>query len=109
MSEPTTASQPEEQPAADRGSNRSHRPASTAFKNFVMSQWAPRAELNLEPSPAAPYTVARRAALSERLPGKRLVVPAGSLKPRSNDTDYRFRPHSAFARSEERRVGEQGR
>ncbi|HEV6953927.1 MAG TPA: aminopeptidase P family protein [Promicromonospora sp.] len=97
MSEPTTASQPEEQPAADRGSNRSHRPASTAFKNFVMSQWAPRAELNLEPSPAAPYTVARRAALSERLPGKRLVVPAGSLKPRSNDTDYRFRPHSAFA------------
>ncbi len=25
------------------------------------------------------------------------MVPAGSLKPRSNDTDYRFRPHSAFA------------
>ncbi|MCP2264971.1 aminopeptidase P family protein [Promicromonospora thailandica] len=97
MSEPTTASQPEEQPAADRGSNRSHRPASTAFKNFVMSQWAPRAELGLTPSAAAPYTVARRAALSERLPGLRLVIPAGSLKPRSNDTDYRFRPHSAFA------------
>jgi len=27
----------------------------------------------------------------------RLVIPAGSLKTRSNDTDYRFRPHSAFA------------
>jgi Xaa-Pro aminopeptidase len=97
MSEPTTTSQPDEQGTADRGSNRSHRPASTAFKNFVMSQWAPRAELGLTPSAAAPYTVARRAALSERLPGVRLVIPAGSLKTRSNDTDYRFRPHSAFA------------
>lgn len=97
MSEPTTTSQPEEQGTADRGSNRSHRPASTAFKNFVMSQWAPRAELGLTPSPAAAHTGARRAALSERLPGVRLVIPAGSLKTRSNDTDYRFRPHSAFA------------
>ena len=97
MSEPTTSSQPDEQGTADRGSNRSHRPASTAFKNFVMSQWSPRTELGLTASPAAPYTVARRAALSERLPGVRLVIPAGSLKTRSNDTDYRFRPHSAFA------------
>lgn len=97
MSEPTTTSQPDEQGTADRGSNRSHRPASTAFKNFVMSQWAPRAELGLTPSDAAPFTVARRSALSDRFAGARLVVPAGSLKPRSNDTDYRFRPHSAFA------------
>ncbi|MCP2282469.1 Xaa-Pro aminopeptidase [Promicromonospora umidemergens] len=97
MSEPTTTSQPDEQGTADRGSNRSHRPASTAFKNFVMSQWAPRAELGLTASAAAPHTVSRRAALSERLPGVRLVIPAGSLKTRSNDTDYRFRPHSAFA------------
>ncbi|WP_454852095.1 aminopeptidase P family protein [Promicromonospora soli] len=97
MSEPTTTSQPDEQETADRGANRSHRPASTAFKNFVMSQWAPRAELGLTASAAAPYTVVRRAALSERLPGMRLVIPAGSLKTRSNDTDYRFRPHSAFA------------
>jgi Xaa-Pro aminopeptidase len=97
MSEPTTTSQPDEQGTADRGSNRSHRPASTAFKNFVMSQWAPRAELGLTPSDAAPFTVARRSALSDRFSGARLVIPAGSLKPRSNDTDYRFRPHSAFA------------
>lgn len=97
MSESTTTSQPDEQGTADRGSNRSHRPGSTAFKNFVMSQWAPRAELGLTASAAAQYTVARRAALSERLPGIRLVIPAGSLKTRSNDTDYRFRPHSAFA------------
>ncbi len=29
--------------------------------------------------------------------GERLVIPAGPLKVRSNDTDYRFRPHSGFA------------
>ena len=68
MSEPTTTSQSAEQGTADRGSNRSHRPASTAFKNFVMSRWAPRAELGLTASAAAPYTGARRAALSQRLP-----------------------------------------
>ena len=30
-------------------------------------------------------------------PGKRLVVPAGAAKTRSNDTDYAYRAHSAFA------------
>ena len=39
----------------------------------------------------------RRAQASAALPGERLVVPAGVLRTRSNDTDYRFRPHSAFA------------
>ncbi|MBN0040464.1 aminopeptidase P family protein [Cellulosimicrobium cellulans] len=85
------------QDLASRGSNRSQRPDSDAFKAFITSGWAPRAELDVEPLPAAPYTVARRAALSARFPGARLVVPAGPLKTRSNDTDYRFRPHSAFA------------
>lgn len=85
------------QDLAARGSNRSQRPDSDAFKAFITSGWAPRTELDVEPLPAAPYTVARRAALSARFPGARLVVPAGPLKTRSNDTDYRFRPHSAFA------------
>ncbi|WP_264031784.1 aminopeptidase P family protein [Cellulosimicrobium sp. SH8] len=85
------------QDLAARGSNRSQRPDSDAFKAFITSGWAPRAELDVEPLPAAPFTVARRAALSARFPGVRLVVPAGPLKTRSNDTDYRFRPHSAFA------------
>ncbi|HWV49463.1 MAG TPA: aminopeptidase P family protein, partial [Microbacterium sp.] len=45
----------------------------------------------------APYAAARRAKVSAAFPGKRLVIPAGSLKQRSNDTDYPFRAHSAFA------------
>ncbi len=97
-----SASVPSPAPPADDGapprpSGRSLRPQSEAFKAFVTSGWGPRAELGIEPSPAAPFTAARRAALSARLPGARLVVPAGRLRVRSNDTDYRFRPHSAFA------------
>ncbi|MCA5892488.1 aminopeptidase P family protein [Isoptericola sp. NEAU-Y5] len=81
----------------ERVNNRSHRPDSDAFKAFITSQWGPRADLAVEPGTAAPFTAERRAKLSARFPGVRLVVPAGSLKVRSNDTDYRFRPHSAFA------------
>ncbi|MBO1415850.1 aminopeptidase P family protein [Streptomyces sp. FH025] len=38
----------------------------------------------------------RRARLSAAFPGERLIVPAGRLKVRANDLDYRFRPHSAY-------------
>ncbi|EYT81319.1 Xaa-Pro aminopeptidase [Streptomyces sp. Tu 6176] len=46
--------------------------------------------------PGAAYAAERRALLSARFPGERIVVPAGGLKVRSNDFDYVFRPHSAF-------------
>lgn len=82
---------------AARGSNRSLRPQSEAFKSFVMSAWAPRSDLGAQPSAAVPFTAERRARLSARFPGVRLVIPAGPLRTRSNDTDYRYRPHSAFA------------
>lgn len=81
----------------DRVNNRSHRPSSENFKAFMTSSWAPRKDLGVEPAEFAPFTAARRAAVSARFPGDRLVIPAGGLKVRSNDTDYRFRPHSAFA------------
>ncbi|MFD3696501.1 aminopeptidase P family protein [Streptomyces sp. NPDC058646] len=47
--------------------------------------------------PAHAVTPARRARLSARFPGERLIIPAGRLKVRSNDCDFRFRPHSAYA------------
>ncbi len=43
----------------------------------------------------ADWAARRRARLAETFPGERLVVPAGAFKVRSNDTDYRFRPHTA--------------
>src|SRR5687768_2911275 len=41
------------------------------------------------------FTEQRRAKLSERFAGERLVIPAGPLKPRANDTDYRYRADTA--------------
>ncbi|MDE9365821.1 aminopeptidase P family protein [Luteipulveratus sp. YIM 133132] len=73
------------------------RPTSQAFRDFVAQGWAPRSEERPQRAEAAAYAAARRAEVSSAFPGERLVVPAGGLKVRSNDTDYVFRPHSAFA------------
>src|SRR3954467_11757477 len=73
------------------------RPRSEAFKRFIASGWGARPAGLPERSDAAGWAAARRERLSELFPGERLVVPAGGLRVRSNDTDYRFRPHSAFA------------
>jgi len=85
------------QPLADRGANRSQRPGSAEFTRWITSGWGERPASGATRSPAADHTAGRRSALSAQFPGERLVVPAGSFKVRSNDTDYRFRPHSAFA------------
>ncbi len=79
-----------------KSSHRS-RPTSDAFKAFITTGWAPRDETLPARAAVAPYAAARRVALSAQFPGERLVIPAGGLKVRSNDTDYDFRPHSAFA------------
>ena len=73
------------------------RPTTEEFRSFVREDWAPRRPTVTEVSAAAAPAAARRAALSATFPGERLVVPAGGLKVRSNDTDYVFRPHTAFA------------
>jgi Xaa-Pro aminopeptidase len=73
------------------------RPTSAAFKEFIAQGWAPRPTELPARAEVAPYAAARRDAVSAAYPGERLVLPAGGLKVRSNDTDYVFRPHSAFA------------
>lgn len=59
--------------------------------------WGPAPDDQPVVTAAARYAAARRAQLSAAYPGERLVIPAGGLQVRSNDTDYAFRPHSAFA------------
>lgn len=86
-----------DQPLEERVDNRSQRPSSEAFRTFMGSQWAPASTELPGPDASAEHAARRRAAVSARFPGERLVIPAGALKVRSNDTDYRFRPHSAFA------------
>ena len=82
---------------AARGSNRSRQPDNQAFRDFIGSGWGPRPEGLPSRSETAPWAAARREALGRLFPGERLVLPAGALKVRNNDCDYRFRPHSAFA------------
>src|SRR3954452_10152092 len=61
------------------------------------SSWAPAGTAAVPRAEVAGYAARRRLDVSRKFPGERLVVPAGPLKVRSNDTDYRFRPHSGFA------------
>jgi Xaa-Pro aminopeptidase len=83
----------EEQKKSENRSN----PTTDEFRAFVRSGWAPRPSAKPERAEVASYAAARREAVSVAFPGERLVIPAGGLKVRSNDTDYVFRPHSTFA------------
>ncbi len=62
----------------------------------MKSGWADTELHGLEPIAQAPYAAARRAALSAAFPGERLVVPAGNLRTRANDTEYSFRAASEY-------------
>jgi len=72
-------------------------PYGQGFLDTISTGWAQRPESAPPPRPQAPFAAARRDAVSAAFPGKRLVIPAGELKQRSNDTDYPFRAHSAFS------------
>ncbi|MFB7850432.1 MULTISPECIES: aminopeptidase P family protein [unclassified Streptomyces] len=63
---------------------------------LMRTGWADTERHDLRPDEQAPYAAARRAALSARFPGERLVVPSGNLKVRSNDDTYPFRPYSGY-------------
>ncbi|AGW41013.1 aminopeptidase [Leifsonia xyli subsp. cynodontis DSM 46306] len=92
---PSDAATVEEAPRAT--ANRSTTPGSAAFKEYIGRGWAERPEALPAAREQAGFAAARRARVSELFRGKRLIVPAGRLKQRSNDTDYVFRAHSAFA------------
>ncbi|WP_091231690.1 aminopeptidase P family protein [Microbacterium sp. 3J1] len=85
-----------ETPVENSTTNRKQ-PFPQGFLDTISSGWAERPETLPAPRAQAPYAAKRRAAVSAAFPGKRLIIPAGSLKQRSNDTDYVFRAHSAFA------------
>ena len=86
-----------EQELESRGTNRSRTPTSEAFQTFIASGWAER-DANL-PATAevAPFAALRRAAVAAAFAGKVIIIESGAAKTRSNDTEYMYRPHSAFA------------
>ncbi|MCG5212527.1 aminopeptidase P family protein [Streptosporangium soli] len=71
-------------------------PVSDALVAFMETGWAEAAPASGSTLPGAAWAARRRATLAARFPGERLVIPSGGLKTRSNDSDYRFRAHSAF-------------
>jgi Xaa-Pro aminopeptidase len=72
-------------------------PVADAMSEFMKEGWADSPLESLTPHKSIPFTKIRRDKLSKQYPGVRLVFPAGSLKVRSNDSDYQFRAHSAFS------------
>jgi Xaa-Pro aminopeptidase len=72
-------------------------PYGQGFLDTISTGWAERPGTLPPRREQAGFTAARRDAVSAAFPGKRLVVPAGEAKQRSNDTDYPFRAHSAFS------------
>ncbi|WP_314688301.1 aminopeptidase P family protein [uncultured Bifidobacterium sp.] len=86
----------DDQPMSDRVNNRSLRPDSTAFREFMTTGWDNR-EPDVRPLPSSAFTPKRLEELGRRFPGERLVIPAGQPKVRNNDCDYAFRPDTAFA------------
>jgi len=69
----------------------------SAFSEFMKTGWAPTEFADLEPLEVVTYAYSRRQVLSAAYVGKRLILPAGALKVRAGDTDYNYRPDSAFA------------
>jgi Xaa-Pro aminopeptidase len=82
----------EEAPVTNR-----KQPFPRGFLDTISTGWAERPESLPAARLQASYAAARRDKVSAAFPGKRLVIEAGSLKQRSNDTDFPFRAHSAFA------------
>ena len=72
-------------------------PIADAMTEFMKEGWAPSPLTGVNPHPSIPFTKIRREKLSKQYPGTRLIFPSGSLKVRSNDSDYPFRAHSAYS------------
>ncbi|WP_129286462.1 aminopeptidase P family protein [Streptomyces sp. GZWMJZ-114] len=86
-----------EEEAIKQRKNGLYRNVSDELAESMRTGWADTELHDLKPIPQAAETAARRAGLSAAFPGERLVIPAGNLKVRSNDTDYPFRSSVEYA------------
>ena len=79
------------------GTNRSRTPNSKEFLDYISSGWQESPQKSVSPSPAADFAKSRRDLVAAEFPNQLILVEAGAPKTRSNDTEYRYRPHAAFA------------
>ncbi|MFJ4677011.1 aminopeptidase P family protein [Kitasatospora sp. NPDC088783] len=92
---PEGSAEGEEEPVKSR-KNGLYDGISDELAASMRTGWADTELRGLEPDVQAPYAAERRAKLSAAFPGERLVVPAGNLRTRANDTEYAFRAASEY-------------
>ncbi|MFC5910390.1 aminopeptidase P family protein [Streptacidiphilus monticola] len=95
MTEEQTAPSAEDTPIKQR-KNGLYPAVSDELAANMKSGWADTERRDLAPLEQSAYAAKRRAALSARFPGERLVVPAGNLRTRANDTEYAFRAATEY-------------
>ncbi|ADB30315.1 peptidase M24 [Kribbella flavida DSM 17836] len=99
---PAEPSGPATDPAAAQATEQAPKTAThdtqpkDALRRFMNSGWGDIERTDATLRDVASWTAKRRDALSQAFPGERLVIPAGTYKVRSNDTDYVFRPHTDY-------------
>lgn len=76
---------------------RTRTPQNRKFLDYMGSNWASKKEALPKKAAVAKYAAKRRDAVAKAFKGKVLVFEAGAAKTRSNDTEYIYRAHSAFA------------
>lgn len=77
-------------------SNRSRTPHGKKFLAFISANWEEKAPSTAKRWEVADYAAKRREELVKLFPGKLILLEAGAMKVRANDTEYRFRPETAF-------------
>ena len=81
----------------DEAPARSRTPHSKEFLEYISSGWAQRPDASTKTDSVASFAKQRREKVAVKFSGKVVVIESGAPKTRSNDTEYRYRPHSAFA------------
>lgn len=76
---------------------RTRTPQNRKFLEYMGSNWATKKETLPKKATVAKHAARRRDAVAKAFKGKILVFEAGAAKTRSNDTEYIYRSHSAFA------------
>jgi Xaa-Pro aminopeptidase len=76
--------------------NRSRTPNTKEFLKFISEDWADPNASAATRWEVADFAKARRQHLAAKFHGKVLIIEAGLPRVRANDTDYRYRPDTAF-------------
>ncbi|MFT3773165.1 MAG: Xaa-Pro aminopeptidase [Minicystis sp.] len=92
----SATAEPATQPDAGVPPKSSHDAPPKALVDFMLQGWTPPTAGVPDPVEHHEAFARRRRALSDRFAGDTLIIPAGHLKVRSNDTHYAFRPSSDF-------------